>query len=422
MNLESEKYYKSNFAIIILNIIIVIFSVLLPSFILWGKRAFILPRQTELVTMLGLIIIISLALVSLKILIKYPGNKSYRFIISMIVSWYSVFFLVLLACRLQYSFSLLLLSIINTLLISFVAYFLFRKLFIPCIAYIPLGDAKNLNKINNIRWICLHDFIFNRNKINYSAIAVDLYTNDLTPECQKFIADSTLAGVPIYNARQLEESLTGRVRIKHMHENDFGSLLPSYIYSILKRIIDIVLVLLLLPIVLPIMFVTAIAIKIESHGKIMFIQKRVGQGGREFNIYKFRSMYQDSEKHGAQFACNNDARITRVGKLIRKIRIDELPQLFNVLKGDMSLIGPRPEQKIFVEQFELNIPFYNYRHIVKPGISGWAQVMQGYTANEDDTKIKIEYDFYYIKNFSIWLDILIFFKTIKTMITGFGAR
>ena len=133
-------------------------------------------------------------------------------------------------------------------------------------------------------------------------------------------------------------------------------------------------------------------------------------------------MCKDSEKNGAQFASAGDMRVTRIGKFIRKTRIDELPQFFNVLKGDMSLIGPRPEQKVFVDKFEEQIPFYSYRHIVKPGISGWAQVVHGYAAGIDDTQVKIEHDFYYIKHFSLWLDILIMFKTLKTMITGFGAR
>jgi len=133
-------------------------------------------------------------------------------------------------------------------------------------------------------------------------------------------------------------------------------------------------------------------------------------------------MCQDSEKSGAQFAQANDMRVTRVGKFIRKTRIDELPQFFNILKGDMSLIGPRPEQRTFVEQFEKEIPFYAYRHVVRPGITGWAQVTQGYAADADETRIKLEHDFYYIKNFSLWLDILIVLKTIRTMLTGFGAR
>ncbi len=161
---------------------------------------------------------------------------------------------------------------------------------------------------------------------------------------------------------------------------------------------------------------------LESRGGVFFLQERVGQGGVPFTMYKFRSMCQDSEKDGSQFAQANDMRVTRVGKFIRKTRIDELPQFYNVLKGEMSLIGPRPEQKKFVDEFNKQIPFYNYRHIVKPGISGWAQVVHGYAANAEDTRIKLEHDFYYIKNFSFSMDLLILFKTIQTMLTGFGAR
>ena len=160
----------------------------------------------------------------------------------------------------------------------------------------------------------------------------------------------------------------------------------------------------------------------ESKGPVIFKQQRVGLHGKEFTIYKFRSMRTDSEKNGACFAEHDDSRVTRVGRYIRKTRLDELPQLLNVIKGEMSLIGPRPEQKEFVEQFEKDIPFYQYRHILKPGISGWAQVKYGYAAGADETKIKIEHDFYYIKHFSFWLDFLIFLLTIRTMITGFGSR
>ena len=190
----------------------------------------------------------------------------------------------------------------------------------------------------------------------------------------------------------------------------------------IKYLLDVGLIVLSLPVVLPVMLLAALAIKLESPGPIFFLQKRVGQLGKEFTIYKFRSMCNDSEKDGAQFAQQGDMRVTRVGKFIRKTRIDELPQFFNIIKGDMSLIGPRPEQKVFVDQFEGVIPFYSYRHIVKPGISGWAQVVHGYAADADETQVKVEHDFYYIKNFSFSLDVLIVFLTLKTMATGFGAR
>ena len=170
------------------------------------------------------------------------------------------------------------------------------------------------------------------------------------------------------------------------------------------------------------MLITGIVIKLESDGPMFFIQERVGQGNKDFKVYKLRSMCKDSEKDGAQFAQADDMRITRVGHFIRKTRLDEIPQFINVLKGDMSLIGPRPEQRAFVNQFEEEIPFYSYRHVVKPGITGWAQVVHGYAADADDTRVKIEHDFYYIKHFSLWLDILIVVKTIRTILTGFGAR
>jgi exopolysaccharide biosynthesis polyprenyl glycosylphosphotransferase len=216
--------------------------------------------------------------------------------------------------------------------------------------------------------------------------------------------------------------MTGRVQIEHLAENEFGSLLPSALYAFFKRCVDVFAVVVTAPLTVPLMLLTAIAVKLDSPGPALFMQKRVGQGDRDYRIYKFRSMCHDSEKDGAQLAQAGDMRVTRVGRVIRKTRLDELPQFFNVLKGEMSLIGPRPEQRAFVEQFEKEIPFYIYRHVVKPGITGWAQVVQGYASDADDTRVKLQHDFYYIKHFSLWLDILIVFKTIKTIMTGFGAR
>ncbi|EQA01022.1 sugar transferase [Glaesserella parasuis] len=395
----------------------ILFSSLLPAFILWGY-------EWQLNTRINTIIATSFAFIcialTLRVLMKYPGNKSSSFIISTVITWYFLILSILTIFRLDYSSLLLTLSFLLTGLFCFIGYFMARNWIVPKIAYIPLGRAVNIQKVQHVEWIELTEPKLCERRIN--AIVVDLHSTDLTAQWQHFLAKCTLDGIPVYNVRQLEESLTGRVKIRHMYENDLGSLLPSPVYSLVKRIMDITLIVVTFPITLPIMAITAIAIRLESEGGAMFIQNRVGQGGKEFNLYKFRSMCQDSEKDGAKFASTNDMRVTKVGKFIRKMRIDELPQFFNVLKGDMSLIGPRPEQKVFVDKFIKEIPFYNYRHIVKPGISGWAQVVHGYAADVDDTKVKLQYDLYYIKNFSIWLDILIVFKTIKTMLTGFGSR
>jgi lipopolysaccharide/colanic/teichoic acid biosynthesis glycosyltransferase len=178
---------------------------------------------------------------------------------------------------------------------------------------------------------------------------------------------------------------------------------------------------LLFPIFIIILLIFSLWIKLDSKGTVFFSQKRMGYRGKVFTMYKLRSMYID--KYGTGFTGEKeDPRITKVGKIIRKFRIDELPQIINVLKGDMSFIGPRPESFELSKWYEKDVPFFAYRHIVRPGLSGWAQVNQGYAAEVDGMNIKLEYDFYYIKNFSFWLDVLIAFKTIRILTTGFGAR
>lgn len=415
---HSRWYEKLLLSTTVQSILGIAFSSFLPAIHLWGDHFGVI--DTRLNTIIATSLAFLMIAITLKSLMKYPGNKSASFLFSTIASWYFVILIVLVFFRLDYSNLLLGTSFVLTMLFCFTGYFISRNWIVPKIAYVPLGCAVNLNQVENVEWIELTEPKLNEMRIN--SVVADLHSSELSAEWQNFLAKCTLNGIPVYNVRQLQESLTGRVKIHHMYENDLGSLLPSPVYSLIKRIIDISLILLTFPVTLPIMAITAIAIRLESEGGVMFIQSRVGQGGKEFRIYKFRSMCKDSEKDGAQFASSGDMRVTRIGKFIRKTRIDELPQFFNVLKGDMSLIGPRPEQKVFVDKFETEIPFYNYRHIVKPGISGWAQVVHGYAADVDDTRIKVEHDFYYIKNFSLWLDILIIFKTLKTMLTGFGAR
>jgi exopolysaccharide biosynthesis polyprenyl glycosylphosphotransferase len=190
-------------------------------------------------------------------------------------------------------------------------------------------------------------------------------------------------------------------------------------YPYIKRFLDILLSLLALPIAIPIILIFGIIIKLETPGPAFFLQERVGLHGKYFKVIKLRSMGVNAEKNGAQWAAKNDPRVTKVGAFIRKTRIDELPQLFNVLKGDMSLIGPRPERPMFTAQFNEEIPGFIDRLQVKPGITGWAQVNGGYDITP---KEKLELDRYYINNMSFWLDLKIILKTIKVCITGDGAR
>ena len=254
-----------------------------------------------------------------------------------------------------------------------------------------------------------------------NGLVVNLH-NGLTPQQEKFVADCSINNIPVFHSESIREMIEGKVQTCHLSENAIGTLVPNPIYHGLKRVWESALIILSFPITIPIMLITAILIKLENPGSAMFIQERVGQGGKVFKIYKFRSMTAKQADAEDKFATEEQARVTKIGRIIRKVRIDELPQFFNVLKGEMSLIGPRPEQESFVKQFEQEIPFYGYRHMVKPGITGWAQTVQGYADDTDSTREKLAHDLYYIKHLSFWLDMNIVLKTLKTMMTGFGAK
>lgn len=351
---------------------------------------------------------------------QFPGMRNFYAVLPTVVFSWMLVFVTLLLLREPYSRGITLLSFAMACGWAMAGYYLSQRFKINKLAIVPFGRALCLKDASNV-----HTYVLPQPDLEgrrFDGIVVDLRAEDLPPEWERFLARCALAQMPIYHYKQISESLTGRVNIEHLSENIFGELQTSTTYAFLKRLFDTLAVILASPIWVPIMFLTGMAVKLESKGPMFFIQERIGQGGKPYQVYKLRSMTTDSEKDGAQFAQANDARVTRVGKFIRKTRLDEFPQFINVLKGDMSIIGPRPEQKQFVEQFELEIPFYSYRHIVKPGITGWAQVTQGYAADAEDTKVKIEHDFYYIKHFSFWMDVLIVLKTIKTILTGFGAR
>jgi lipopolysaccharide/colanic/teichoic acid biosynthesis glycosyltransferase len=224
----------------------------------------------------------------------------------------------------------------------------------------------------------------------------------------------------------LLESLTGRVSIEHLSENNFGSLLPNLAWRKAKRAVDVIAAILLLPIFLPLFLVIGILIRLDSSGPMFFRQERVGVGGRPFNIVKFRTMYALGDEPEASLTTAittvGDQRVTRMGRWLRRTRIDELPQIFNILAGQMSWIGPRPEAVALSHWYDVEIPFYIYRHIVRPGITGWAQVNQGHVTDLVDIYRKLQFDFYYIKNFSVWIDILIALRTLRVIWNGFGSK
>ena len=240
------------------------------------------------------------------------------------------------------------------------------------------------------------------------------------------LLSARIQGIPVMDLASFYERTTGEVPIDSLKASFlvYGrGFAQDRARIIVKRIFDIVSSGILLVLASPVMLLTAIAIKLESSGPLIYSQERVGLGGKGFMCLKFRSMCQDAEKDGvAVWAKKNDSRITRVGRIIRKTRIDELPQLISVLKGEMSMVGPRPERPSFVAQLREQIPFYDVRHSVKPGVTGWAQVRYAYGASVEDALHKHQYDLYYVKNNSLFLDLLILFETVSVVLFREGAH
>lgn len=240
------------------------------------------------------------------------------------------------------------------------------------------------------------------------------------------LLDCKLSGIKVYDIATHFEKTLGQLRVDYVNAgwlifgNGFNQGLGR---TVVKRIFDVLCAALLIVVSLPVMLITAILIKLESRGPLLYRQERVGQNSKTFFVNKFRSMRTDAEKDGQPvWATANDSRVTRIGAVIRKLRIDELPQLFNVLKGEMSLVGPRPERPYFVDQLTAQIPYFAARHSVKPGVTGWAQVRYQYGATVEDSQEKLQYDLYYVKNHSLFLDIIILFETVFVVLTAKGAR
>lgn len=278
--------------------------------------------------------------------------------------------------------------------------------------YSVLGITRDLKKITE------------EYKVDLIVVAV---TVKRSVEFFQKLVEVKFSGVDVYEMPTFYEEYFEMIPVLHTTNMWLGfadiSGVKRNIYNTkLKKIFDKTIAVIGLAIASPFMLLTMIFIKLESQGEVFYRQTRVGWDEKEFNLIKFRSMKIDAEKNGAVWAEVNDSRVTRVGKIIRLLRFDELPQLWNVLKGDMSFVGPRPERPEFVEKLKQEIPFYGLRHAIRPGITGWAQVNYPYGATVKDALAKLEYDLYYIKNAILPLDLIIIIKTIRTVLFGKGAR
>jgi len=351
----------------------------------------------------------------------YPGNRSTHVILPSIVVAHATIVTILLLSRLPYDRLALVAGFVGHMLWSYGLYFSVHRYIRHQIAIVPFGDVERLKSIENVNWhIMSHPTL--EDAAGCDGLVADF---SATPaEWEALLADAAVQGRMVYQVKQLYESLTGRVAIDHLSENSFGSLVPARGYFHLKSLGDLALALIVLPFALPVFGAIALAIKLDGPGPVLFRQRRVGRAGVPFDMLKFRTMVHRAANGdiGEVITSDGDPRVTRVGARLRKSRLDELPQIFNIVMGQMSWIGPRPEAEALSTWYTGEIPFYRYRHVVRPGITGWAQVNQGHVASVDEVHAKLQYDFYYVKYFSAWLDILIAFRTIRTMTTGFGSR
>ncbi|MBW8636195.1 sugar transferase [Hoeflea sp. WL0058] len=399
-----------------------LFCVFLPAVVRAGQLD--LTRQdTVFFAAIGATLSVLFGLFLVRRLSDYPGVKSGTHVLISISIPFGLMAAAFLFFRLDYSRFVFIASYILSLVWFLGIHFFVLTRVKPRLLVVPGGNADKLIGIPDVEWVWLTkpEDAYGRS----NAIVADLRF-DLSEKWQRFIADCVINGVPVYHSKQVAESVTGKVSIEHLSENNFGSLIPNMAYLKIKQLFDLAFALLALPFFIFLYLLVAPVILLSMGRPVFYTDRRIGYRGQAFNAYKFRTMRNEVANEANQLEASmtkeDDARITPFGRVLRKFRIDETPQILNVLLGQMSWIGPRPEAVALSRSYEAALPFYRYRHAVRPGISGWAQVNQGHVTSTSDVHHKLQYDFFYIKQVSPWLDILIVMRTVRTVLSGFGAK
>jgi lipopolysaccharide/colanic/teichoic acid biosynthesis glycosyltransferase len=397
-------------------------AVLLP----WAVRVNLAIEELEYRglqnSLAGTSVALVLGYLGFRRLAHYPGVRASYHILPSYAASYGLVLAIFFFARLDYSRLHFFASFLLCVFWYYVIYFKLQRQRLR-IGLVPTEATEKLKSLGDVIWVNLSSP--GATTEEFDVIVADLRA-DLGENWERFLADRALHGTLVMHVKQMEESLTGRVAIEHLSENNLGSLIPGIVYGKIKRAADLLAAAVALPLLAPLFMLIAIAIRLDSKGPVFFRQDRMGYRGTPFRMIKFRTMRVNSAAEAdlrrAAMTGEADPRVTRVGRLLRRYRLDELPQIINVFKGEMSWIGPRPEALPLSSWYESELPFYRYRHIVRPGITGWAQVKQGHVSEMEEVLGKLHYDFYYVKNFSFWLDLLILAGTIRTMVSGHGSR
>jgi lipopolysaccharide/colanic/teichoic acid biosynthesis glycosyltransferase len=392
-----------------------ILAVLLPALVGDAEQRVGSGEATVIASLLAVL----LGAYVLRRLTAFPGVQRQSCVLPVFLAAYGAMVVVFVVLQLDYSQLQLGVSFLAAVIWFHFVLHVERPVRRPRLLVLRGGNAEDLMDLDGADW----QFAGSPDDVpgEVTGVVADL-RSELEPEWEKFLARCALKGLPLYHSKEVRESLTGHVAIEHLSENTLGTFLPSSDYMRFKRLFDVAGVLISAPVAVPIALSTALLIKLVDGGPVLFRQTRMGFRGQPFAIYKFRTMAVAVETGGLRFTEENDPRISRLGRVLRRYRLDELPQILNILRGEMSWIGPRPESMALADWYETRIPFYSYRHIVRPGITGWAQVNQGNVAMIKAATTKLHYDFYYIKHVSLWIELLIAARTVRIVLTGFGSR
>lgn len=410
------------------NFLSIVVAIVLPMLVRHFTTQAAITQPTQYNTAIGSFVALLLGVMGYQRLRVFPGIISGAYLFMSFSAAFGALAAALLLMRIEYSG----VQFLSTYLISIALYsYIHQKILVRHrmrVGVIPSSKTSRLPTLPKIDWIHLE-----LGQLDISAtveaVVADLH-DDHSDAWYEQITRIVMNGTPVYHYKQILEQSAGRVEINHLSENTLGSLNPNDFYLKVKSIVDIVVAAGLLVLLAPLIAFIALLVRLESPGPAFFRQTRMGYRMQPFTLYKIRTMRMppltptssEQEARNAVMTKIGDPRITKLGSFLRRSRLDELPQLINIVKGEMSLIGPRPEAVALTQWYEKEIPFYHYRHVIKPGVTGWAQINQGHVVEVCDIREKLNLDFYYAKNFSLWLDILITMRTIRIMITGYGAR
>jgi len=380
----------------------------------------ILNDSGRIVFLLGFPVAFLISLLAITYTLKLPRFDFFNRIITINLITYSGLGLLLSVLRINlFSRTVFLSEILLTTILLVVFHILRHRLYPRRLGILPNIDIDPFQTYPGLQVISITNEIPNTQKLD--GVIADLHKQS-DKKTSHFLSHLAEHRILVYDASALIETLWGRISLVGLTTIEIDGFSPPEFYSSIKRALEIIVVFALSPLLAITFAAISIAIKLDSPGPIYFQQKRIGRFGAHFTIFKFRSMYYSKNVSDVLTVEQNDKRVTRVGRFLRRMRLDELPQFWNVINGTMGIIGPRPEQLELTARFNQTIPLYRFRHVIRPGITGWAQVMFGYVSSYEQTRMKLQYDFFYIKHMSPWLDFVIVTKTIRVILLGSGSR